>query len=171
MEKRERISKTSKHLILATAVLADVFLWLFALIAMIPFLPIGLLGTFGGFIVSFFWNIVLVLWLMGIGVGLKRLWIRIGVLYSTGAAGLLFSLFPFLGGLVSAGTIFINTLLLYFLIKAVEKEDKEYNDLQERKEKKLGSARNAKEYQQIEKQFEEEGKDMKEKSVLNKKHA
>ena len=169
MEKRERVSPVSKLIILLSAVLVDVFSLLFGFIALIPI--IGIFGSVAGFVLSILWTIVLTMWLFMIGAGLGRLWMRVGLIFGLQAFDLMISLFPFLGELVSAGITFVNTLLLYFLIRAIEKEDREYNKLQERKEKELGRAQNEKRRRELEKQFEEEERRMAEGSVLNKKNA
>lgn len=171
MERRQRISTGSKLIILSAAIFTDLLLWLFGWVAGIPFPPISLIGTAGVWLINFLWTTVLTIWLIGIGVGFKRLWRRLMLIITVQGAALLVSLFPFLGGLIAAGLVFINTLLLYFLIKAVEKEDKEYNELQERKEKEFGRAKTMKQYQELQKQFAEEEKLLAERSILNKKHA
>lgn len=169
MEKRERISTVSKLIILLSAITVDVFSLLFGVIALIP--VVGIFGSVAGFLLSIIWTTVLSVWLLSIGTGLGRLWVRVGLIFGLQTFDLMISLFPFLGELVSAGITFVNTLLLYFLIRAIEKEDREYNKLQERKEKELGRAQNEKRRRELEKQFEEEERRMAEGSVLNKKNA
>lgn len=169
MEKRERISPPAKFIILASALLVSVFSFLFGILALIPYA--GLFGTIAGFVLSIVWTIVLSLWLLSISAGLKRLWVRVGLIFGLQTLDLMFSMFPFLGELISAATTSVNFLVLYFLIHAIEKEDREYNKLQERKEKELGRAQNEKRRRELEKQFEEEERRMAERSVLNKKNA
>lgn len=169
MEKRERISTVSKLIILLSAITVDVFSLLFGVIALIP--VVGIFGSVAGFLLSIIWTTVLSVWLLSIGTGLGRLWMRVGLIFGLQTFDLMISLFPFLGELVSAGVTFVNTLLLYFLIRAIEKEDREYNELQERKEKELGRAQNEKRRRELEKQFEEEERRIAERSVLNKKNA
>lgn len=142
---------------------------LFGLIAVIPY--VGLIGTAGGLLLSIMWTVVLGLWLFIHGTGLKRLQVRVVIISGLVVLDILASTFPFLGELVSLGIMLTNTLLLWYLIKAVEKEDKEYNELQARKEKEFGRAKTMKQYQELQKQFAEEEKLLQERSILNKKHA
>lgn len=169
MAQRQRISKTSKQLILATAICVDVLSFLFGLVALIPI--VGILGTAGDLLLSFVWTITLTLWLISIGSGLKRLWVRAQIIAGLQVIELLLSLFPFLGAVVSAGVMFANTLLIYFLIRKIEEEDAEYNKLQERMAKELQRAGSHKERSAIEARYAEEERKLKEKSVLNKKNA
>lgn len=169
MAARERVSSTSKLLILSCAVLVDVFLLIFGIVAVIP--VFGIFGTMGSWLISFLWMLVLTFWLISIGAGMSRLWARMSIILTLEAGSLMLSMFPFLGGLVSAGASFINTLLVYFLIRKIEKEDAEYNKLQEQKELELQKARGTRQRTLVEKRYSEEGRKLDESSVLNKKNA
>lgn len=134
-EKRQRIS-TFAATVAVTAALAED--GAHVLITLAEFIPIiGVAFTFVDFLISMTSFFGFFYWYWSLHAGLKRFWIRILVNIALVLIKVPISMTPYGGPILAFFIGFIFTITTILFIRAVRKDDKEYNEAEEKKEKEL----------------------------------
>jgi cell division protein FtsB len=135
MAKLQRISNLEKYAVVGIAAFVDTSHLFMAVVQEIPVAGIAFVVVdYGISFLSFFGFLA---WYIKVGIGTKRMWMRIGLNLLLLFLQLFVSGIPYGGPIVAAFIMLFFTINTYLLIRSVQKEDVENNKKLEAQAQKL----------------------------------